>query len=206
MEAVTQAAQPEASDDGGTGAARPARADDAIWRRLFDDLAAERLAVLDELYDLAAGDVYRLALWRTGSVEDAEDVVQDVFIRLAEQRARLARVRQPRRWLLTVAHRCAVDCVRRRARREANRINEVPYLVAPSDDPGRAADARTVSRLVGLLPPAQREVVLLRHFADCTFAAIGRITRVPTFTAASRYRLAIGRLRRLLEGDHEPTK
>jgi DNA-directed RNA polymerase specialized sigma24 family protein len=39
----------------------------------------------------------------------------------------------------------------------------------------------------------------MRHFEECTFARIGRITGVPTFTAASRYRLGIGRLRRLLE-------
>ena len=37
------------------------------------------------------------------------------------------------------------------------------------------------------------------HFAGCTFAEIGRITRVPTFTAASRYRLGIKKLRTLLE-------
>jgi RNA polymerase sigma-70 factor (ECF subfamily) len=177
-----------------------------MWRRVFDDLAAGRMGALDDLYDLAAADVYRLALWRTGDVMDAEDVVQNVFVKVAEQGCRLARVRQPRRWLLTVARRCAVDCVRRRARCDADELREAPYLVALSNDPGRSADARTVSRLVDRLPPPQREVVLLRLFADCTFAAIGRITRVPTFTAASRYRLAIARLRRLLEGDHEATR
>ncbi|MGD8439488.1 MAG: sigma-70 family RNA polymerase sigma factor [Holophagae bacterium] len=185
---------------------RAGRAREDRWRSIFAALADGRVAALDELYDLSAGDVYRLALWRTGSAEDAEDVVHDVFIRVAEQGPRLTAVRHPRRWLLTVARRCAIDVARRTRRRRAEPVDDVPYLEAPSADPDRAADARRVSRLVGELPSKQREVVLLRHFAECTFAEIGSITGVPTFTTASRYRLAIRRLRRLLEGYHEPSR
>ena len=56
-------------------------------------------------------------------------------------------------------------------------------------------EARRTSRLLLELPPAQREAIYLRHFAGCSFAEIGRATSVPTFTAASRYRLGIRRLR-----------
>lgn len=169
------------------------------WLEIFRSLADGRLAALDELYDLAATDVYRLALWRTGSPEDAEDVVQDVFVRIAEQGRRLASVRHPRRWLLTVTHRVAIDLCRKRSRRDADPLDEIAYLEAVSEDPADALDARAASELVGRLPAKQREVLLLRHFAGCTFADIGRITGVPTFTAASRHRLAIAKLRRLLE-------
>lgn len=176
------------------------------WRAIFAELAKGRLAALDELYDLASGDVYRLALWRTASAEDAEDVVQDVFVRVAEQSSRLVSVRHPRRWLLTVTHRRAVDLCRGRSRRQTDPLDDVPYLEAMSGDPDRVIDARTVSRLIGTLPAKQREVLLLRHFADCTFADIGRITGAPTFTAASRYRLAVARLRHRLETTHEPPR
>jgi len=187
-------------------AVRPMRADGAAdrWRGVFADLAEGRLAALDELYDLAATDIYRLALWRIGSAEDAEDVVQDVFVRVVEQGDRLAKVRHPRRWLLTVTHRRAIDVVRQQRRRRTEPIEDAPFLEAPSDDPDRGIEARTLSRLIARLSEKQREVLLLRHFADCTFADIGRITGVPTFTAASRHRLAVARLRRLLETNHEP--
>jgi len=176
------------------------------WRAIFAELASGRLAALDELYDLASSDVYRLALWRTGSREDAEDVVQDIFIRVAEQGFRLASVRHPRRWLLTVTHRRAVDLCRGRSRRLADPLDDVPYLEAMSGDPDRVIDAHTVSRLIGTLPAKQREVLMLRHFADCSFAEIGRITGAPIFTAASRYRLAVARLRHRLETTHEPPR
>ena len=200
MEAMVSVSTTEWLKAEATGSAT---SDEVRWRGVFDALAGGRIDALDELYDLAATDVYRLALWRTGSREDAEDVVHDAFVRVAEKARSLGGVRRPRCWLLTVAHRLAVDLCRRRRRRSADDLAEAPYLVAPTEDPDRAADARTASRLLGQLPAKQREVLLLRHFADLSFAEIGRITRVPTFTAASRHRLALARLRRLLEERHD---
>jgi len=169
------------------------------WRRVFDALARDSLGALEDLYDLAASEVYGLALWRTGSVEDAADVVQDVFVRVAEQRGKLASVRQPRPWLLTVTHRLAIDVTRRRLRRKAAPIEEALLLTGGPAEPERALDGERASAHLADLPAKQREVVYLRHFADLTFAAIGRVVGVPTFTAASRYRLGMARLRRLME-------
>jgi RNA polymerase sigma-70 factor (ECF subfamily) len=119
---------------------------------------------------------------------------------MASLRNRLRRVRDPKAWLLTVARRLAVDAVRRRRRHAAGPVEECPFLEAPVGDPERTLDAERASALLARLPDAQREAIYLHHFAGCTFAAIGNIVGVPTFTAASRYRLGIARLRRLMEG------
>jgi RNA polymerase sigma-70 factor (ECF subfamily) len=172
------------------------------WGEIFASIARDEAKGLHRLYDRAAHQLYGLALWRTGSPEDAADIVQEVFVRVAEQGPRLEKVRNPRAWLLTVAHRLAVDLTRRRRVREADPLEAHPYLEAARDDPDRIVDAERASSLIALLPGKQREVVFLRHFAECTFAEIGRIVGVPTFTAASRYRLGVQRLRRFME--HEP--
>lgn len=171
------------------------------WRAIFDELAKGRTSALDALYDLAAQQIYGLALWRTGSRDDAADVVQDVFVRVAEQGSKLAKVRNPKSWLLTVTHRVAVDVIRFRRRRPSDPLEEHPFLVAADDDSERVLDATRASALLASMPPKQRDVVYLRHFADCTFAEIGAIVGVPTFTAASRYRAGIAKLRHLLEGE-----
>jgi RNA polymerase sigma-70 factor (ECF subfamily) len=168
------------------------------WRELFAELAAGRMAALEELYDLAAADIYGLALWRTSSTEDASDVVQEVFMRVVEQGKRLAGVRNPRSWLLTVARRAAIDVVRKSRRRLEDPVEQHPYLTA-GDASGRLLDAAHVSVLLAGLPSTQREVVYLKHFAGCTYSEIGRIVGVPTFTAASRHRAAVAALRDLLE-------
>jgi DNA-directed RNA polymerase specialized sigma24 family protein len=48
------------------------------------------------------------------------------------------------------------------------------------------------------LPHPQREAIWLHLFAGCTFAEVARVAGVPTFTAASRFRLGVARLRRLM--------
>jgi RNA polymerase sigma-70 factor (ECF subfamily) len=177
----------------------PARRDDEL-RGLFDALAAGRMSALDELYDAAAARLHDLALWRTGSMEDAADVVQDVFVRVAGLGQRLGGIRNPRAWLLTVTHRAAVDVTRRRSRRRAEAIETCPFLTAASADGDRRLDAKRASRLLAGLPASQRTVIYLRHFASFTFAEIGQIVGVPKFTAASRYRNGIAKLRRLMGG------
>jgi len=179
--------------------ARASELSTAAWRDLFARLAAGDASALEPLYVGAARSVFGLALWWTGSVEDASDVVQEVFLRLAQRHRRLRTVEDPRSWLLGVAHHVAVDVARRRKRRATEPLDEAPFLAAPETDDARAIDAVRASKLLAQLPPAQRNVIYLRHFADCTFAVIGNITGVPTFTAASRYRLGIERLRRLME-------
>jgi len=169
------------------------------WRALFSSLAAGTPQALARLYDVAASRIFGLALWRTGSPEDAGDVVQELFVRVATQRNRLRRVRDPKAWLLTVARRLAVDAVRRRNRHAAEPVEECPFLEAPGGDAARILDAQRASALLARLPEAQREAIYLHHHAGCTFAAIGDIVGVPTFTAASRYRLGIAKLRRLME-------
>ena len=173
------------------------------WRRLFVDLAAGRVAALDELYDAAAPTLYGLALWRTGSEDDAADVVQDVFIRVAEQGPRLESVRNPRAWIMTVTHRAAIDLVRRRSRRQAEPLEGCSFLSAADDSGKQTHEAAQVSALLAGLPDTHRVVVYLKHFAGCTFSEIGTIVGVPKFTAASRYRNGIQKLRKLMEGDHE---
>jgi len=181
----------------------PARQSDEDWRGIFADLAAGRLVALDALYDAAASHLYGLALWRTGSEEDAADVVQDVFVRVVEQGSKLASVRNPRTWLLTVTRRIAVDHMRRKSRRSANPLDEYPFLTAADGHSERMLDAAQVSVLMSALPETSREVLYLRHFMGCTFSEIGAILGVPKFTAASRYRNGIEKLRKLTEGHHD---
>ncbi len=170
------------------------------WKRLFGDLAEGDAIAMEALYDAGSRPVFGIALWRTGSVEDARDVVQEVFLRIVSSRRRLVSVDEPRAWLLSLAHHVSVDFVRGRKRRAARSLDDVPFLVAPAGDVSREVEARRASALLTKLPDEQREAVWLKHFGECTFAAIGRITGVPTFTAASRYRLGVEKLRRLMEG------
>ena len=178
----------------------PAR--DDSWgealRAPFDALAAGDASALEAVWEIASRRLYGLALWRTGCVEDARDVVQEVFVRLASRRAELGRVAQPDVWLLAVTRNAAIDTARRKVRRRTEPLESASHVTAPGTDPELAAAARSTSDALARLAPAQREAVLLHHVAGCSFREIGAITGVPAFTAASRCRLALAHLRRLM--------
>ena len=95
-----------------------------------------------------------------------------------------------------MAHRAAVDVHRRRRRRLEEPLEHPDLVVATDTVPETALDAGLASRQLLELPPEQREVVYLHVFAGCSFAEVGRATGVPTFTAASRFRRGMARLRR----------
>jgi RNA polymerase sigma-70 factor (ECF subfamily) len=162
---------------------------------VFRRFAAGESSALAQLYDLCAADLYGLALWRCGSRSEAEDAVQEVFVRLATTTTDLSRVRSPRAYLLTIARRAACDLLHRRHPGEP--LGEL-VVAAEATDPVVVVDAERASHHLRTLPAAQREAIYLRHFAGLTFAEIGAVTGVPKFTAASRCRNGLERLRALL--------
>jgi RNA polymerase sigma-70 factor (ECF subfamily) len=183
-----------------TLSSRPPRglAEQSRLRGLFGELAEGRVTALEGLYDSCGDELYGLALWRTGSSADAADVVQEVFVQLTAVRHRLKDIGDPMAYLRRMTSRASVDVHRKRLRRREEPVETCLFLETPEPSPERETEARRVSRLLERLPPRQREAIYLRHFCGCSHAEIGRATGVATFTAASRYRLGIQRLRALL--------
>lgn len=180
-------------EDGPTPAVAPANApSDARTEAAFRRLATHRDEALAAIYDLEADRLFALTLWITGSREDAADAVQDLFVKLAANPPRLTEVRRPRAYLLSMVRSAALDRVRRRPQVEAP---EDCLLEAPASDPESSVEAGNVSRHLHRLPRSQREAVYLRFFAELSFADIGRVTGVSLFTAASRCRLGLAKLR-----------
>lgn len=171
---------------------RPASEPGAGTAGAFHRLAAGDLEALEELYDREADALFALALWLTGSRDDAADAVQEVFVKLAVERRLLGRVRKPRSYLLAMVRSAAFD--RLRAGRREESADDL-LLEAPAGDPAGSVDAEAASRHLRRLPLPQREAVYLRYFAELSFAEIGRVTGVSLFTAASRCRLGLQKLR-----------
>jgi RNA polymerase sigma-70 factor (ECF subfamily) len=174
-----------------SSASSAGEAEDCLGR-----LAAGEDAAAAELYDRFGDELYGLALWICGSAPDAADVVQEVFLRLMRSRARLGAVRDARAYLLRMTRSAAIDLHRRR------RVRHEPLeerLLAPVlTDPATRVEAQRLSRWLAKLPASQRSAIYLRYFSELSYAEIGRVTGVPTFTAASRCRLGLQRLRRWL--------
>ena len=117
-------------------------------------------------------------------------------MRLARAAPRLGDVRNPFGYLLRTLHRITIDIARRRRPHED--LDTAPDLPCVEADAERRAEAARLSRHLGQLSPEQREAVYLREILGMKLREVGEVSGVSTFTAASRHRLAMYRLRQLM--------
>ncbi len=158
-------------------------------------LAEGDTSVLEEIYDAGAERLFGHALWVTRNPQDAEDIVQDVIVRLAGMGSDAGTIRNLEGYLFQMTHRAALQLLRSRASRARQAVDPALFIV-DGNDALRQAQIAQAERLLGGLGPEQREAVYLHLYEGLTFREIGRVAGVSTFTAASRYRLAMRRLRK----------
>lgn len=171
----------------GPGQADPA---DEQARKL---LAADDPAVLDVLWSEYADRLLAFAASILRSHADAEEVLQQVFLKAARDRRRLAKARSLKAYLFAMARNEAVAMLRRR-KHWVEAPPEDAWLV-PSPDAQPALSADEAARLLGSLPAPQREVIVLKIYRGMTFLEIADALGLSINTAASRYRYGLQRLR-----------
>lgn len=171
-------------------------------RALVERLRSGDESALEELYDQFAGFVYGLALRVLGDRPLAEDVTQDVFVTLWEDPSRIDTDRGSLRGLLgTMAHRRAVDAVRReeaRRRREHRSSAEPTTIPDLADTALRTMASQQVRHAVARLPDAQRRALELAYFEGHTYRQVADLLGIPEGTAKSRLRLGLQRIADLL--------
>ncbi|HEY8478024.1 MAG TPA: sigma-70 family RNA polymerase sigma factor [Chloroflexota bacterium] len=162
---------------------------------------------LRELYDRYGRLAYSLAFRVLREREAAEEVVQDVFLKLWRDPDRYVPERGPFwTWLLSVVRHQAIDTLRSRHRHDqgARLMKEKTGIVVANDDPDEVAwlserRARVRSALARL-PEAQREAIELAYFEGLTQSEMAELLHEPLGTIKTRVRRGIQRLRALLDG------
>lgn len=173
---------------GGQATAERAAAEQALARRI----AAGDAEAVAQIYDRYAPPLYRWLCALLGSPVDAEDALQEIFVRLASGRARPER--DLRAYLFVAARNEAYAMLRRRQRDEAL-VEQSIVAEAGSEAPPRYEANADLVTLLQRLPLEQREVIALKVAQDLTFAEIATLLKISPHTAASRYRYGIERLR-----------
>jgi RNA polymerase sigma-70 factor (ECF subfamily) len=159
-----------------------------------------------QLYDEHASALFAFLLNFTRREADARDALQEVFFKLLARPELPAEIRDPRAYLLRLAHRVAIDAYRRRAAHTSARERhaaEPLALFAPSAEPDEDVFRSALSAALEEVPAEQRAVVHLKLWEGMTFAEIAGTLDIPANTAASRYRYGIDKLQALLRPLYE---
>jgi RNA polymerase sigma-70 factor, ECF subfamily len=184
--------------------------DDASDAQLVTSIARYSEVALAEVYRRHGGAVYGLARRVLNNPTEAEDVTQEVFLRLWNEPDRYDPARGSlRSFLLALAHGRAVDSVRssssRRLReaRDAMRTAEGAYDL--QHEVWDLAVADQVAQAMGELPEEERRVIELAYFAGRTYREVATMLDQPEGTVKSRIRNGMRRMRTVLTeaGIHE---
>jgi len=168
----------------------------------FSELIRERALRMSELgpsavaslYDLAAVRLVRFSATITRNQHDAEDAVAAVLLRVVAEPTRLAKADSPWPYLLRMARNESLVILRKK-RRWSMAQGLIDLLTwTRVDELEREESIREVWTALRKLPTEQSEVVVLKIWEELTFQQIGDVLGVPTATAASRYRAALGKL------------
>ena len=145
------------------------------------------------------GSVWRLALAQTGSKEDAEDVYQDVFLRLAQSATEFSSQEHLKAWLLRVAVNRCHDVARLRSRRPAVPLDSMPF--EPSDaGPLSPDEVRALWEAVGELPESMRVVIHLYYQEGYSGKEIAGLLGLEPSTVRTRLQRARAQLKISLGG------
>jgi len=137
---------------------------------------------LRELYDASYARLVGQLTAVTGSRAEAEDVVQEAFVRAIARHRQLTTLDNPEAWLRTVA----LNLTRSHWRRLRRQLALLPDLVP--DDPPEDLSPDRVALLTALrrLPRAQQETIALHHLADLPVAEVAATLGVPVGTVKAR--------------------
>jgi RNA polymerase sigma-70 factor (ECF subfamily) len=167
-------------------------------------------AAFDRLIDAYAARLFGYLQRVTGSRTDAEDLLQDVFVRLVRAIGRYEHRDNFEAFLFRIAANLCHDHRRRRRRDQSTASLDAAgdeeekasgsrilsgRPAPPEQDLEQAETARRLQVALAALPAAEREVVLLRHFTDLSFKEIAAALGTPLGTALARAHRGLIRLR-----------
>ncbi|WP_345799886.1 ECF RNA polymerase sigma factor SigK [Microbacterium sp. AZCO] len=168
---------------------------------LLVEVAAGGQTAFARLYDLMAPRVFGLILRVLVDRAQSEEVLQEVFLEVWQSAERFAPNKgQGRAWVLTIAHRRAVDRVRS-SQASADRDTRVGLrdLDVPHDGVAEQAElrieGRRVARAIAALPEVQREAITLAYYGGYSQSEIAALVGSPLGTIKTRMRDGLSRLR-----------
>ena len=159
------------------------------------------------LVDQNSNNLFRLAFRMTGNEADAEDVVQETFLRAYRHIDRYDPRAMVSTWLYSIASNYAIDLLRKRKHRVAAALDDVPPAAAPvvaDPDPERVAAGdefrERVRGALGALTAREQVAFTLRHFQGLSIREIAETTRTPEGSVKNNIFRAVRKLRSALSG------
>ena len=194
------------------------------WAAVMRRAKSLDAAAFDEIVDAYAGRLYGFFHRMLGGREEAEDLVQEVFVRVVKAIAEYREEGRFEAWLFRIAGNLVRDRLRREPRESAlgtagrddaldndcspkrSRAFCLPlesrtdcHMGGAAETLERREDADRLQKCLAKLPSVEREVILMRHYGELSFAEIAEYTAAPLGTVLARAHRGLAKLRQWME-------
>ena len=160
------------------------------------DKTPQRLNELESIIVREQDMLFRFAYMRVGRRADAEDIVQDVFLKLFRSSESLSSVRNVRHYLIRSISNACKDFHRRK--QDILPLEKAEREMVSDDDLKMHEELLRFMALARTLPPEQRYVLYMKCIDGLKFREISDILDIPEATVKSRYRYAIQAIQKQL--------
>lgn len=154
------------------------------------------------IYNRYKGAVYAFCFKMLVDSEQAQDVTQDTFLRIYENRDRLLKTSSFKSWLFTIARNQCLNSLRRSKRHtgfDAGLESSLPALETPYSKMERNEQVQFITQFIQSLKPEYREVLILREYQNLTYEEIAAVTRSSISAVKSRLFKARRKLGKVME-------
>jgi len=180
------------------------------WAEVIRKAKSLDAGAFDEIVDAYSGRLYGFFQRMLGRREEAEDLVQEVFVRVVKGIAEYREEGRFEAWLFRIAGNLVRDRLRREPKEmvlgTAGRGHNEDLESRTDRHTGRDADTlelrEDVDRMqkcLAKLPSMEREVILMRHYGELSFAEIAEYTAAPLGTVLARAHRSLAKLRQWME-------
>lgn len=160
----------------------------------------QQLDILEKLVEANQDYLFRFAFFRVGSREVAEDIVQNVFLKLIENCIDLSLMISPRMYLFKMVSNRCIDYQRRESICQVP-LDEVRTMAdEDEEDSGLRQEYERIVALLDDIPFEQAEVIRMNTIDNLSFVEIAEILDLPVSTVKSRFMYGVNKVRAKLNG------
>jgi len=157
-----------------------------------------------KLYDMHVDRIYRHVYYRVNSVEDAEDITQQVFLRAWKAIGRFKKTSSPfAAWLMTISHNLIVDYYRSRKDNRSldNEAIEIESPSNPEQMAETALDQQQIRKLIARLPDEQQQAILMSFIEGFSYIEVASALGKSEGAVRVTIHRALKKMRQLLEAE-----
>lgn len=157
---------------------------------------------LKNIYEIMGNAVFSYAYTISRDKQLAEDISQDVFIKILSSAASYKMGKNPRAWIMSITHNAAVDAIRKRKNFSLNDLTaDVSSEEVIDSFENNITSEIQIEYYLSQLEPLQQEIIKLHLLTEISFREIGHILNMTLGKVGWQYKRAISKLELLMKDE-----